>query len=154
MSALRVQQFLLPLPKSVEPEGFHLTLVFLGEVQDWVLDAAHEAFLGVRVAPFDLSLQGLGLFGGAKPRAAWAGVAVSEPLLRLQAKLERAAGAAADTDSTAAAGAAAAGASLLVAAGVASEGVETTARGAVTASEAEPLLPAEGTSTAGASLLR
>lgn len=91
MSALRVQQFLLPLPKSVEPEGFHLTLVFLGEVQDWVLDAAHEAFLGVRVPPFELSLQGLGLFGGAKPRAAWAGVAVSEPLLRLQAKLERAA---------------------------------------------------------------
>lgn len=94
MSALRVQQFLLPLPKTVEPDGFHLTLVFLGEVQDWVLEDAHERFLGVRVAPFELRLQGLGLFGGAKPRAAWAGVAASEPLARLQAKLDHAARAA------------------------------------------------------------
>lgn len=91
LSALRVQQFLLPLPRVVEPEGFHLTLAFLGEVQDWELEAAHERFLDCRVAPFELRLQGLGLFGGAKPRAAWAGVAASEPLARLQGKLEHAA---------------------------------------------------------------
>lgn len=91
LSALRVQQFLLPLPKAVEPEGFHLTLVFLGEVQDWTLEAAHERFAECRVAPFELRLQGLGLFGGSKPRAVWAGVAASEPLVRLQGKLEHAA---------------------------------------------------------------
>lgn len=91
LSALRVQQFLLPLPRAVDAEGLHLTLVFLGEVQDWTLEAAHERFLECRVAPFDLALQGLGLFGGAKPRAAWAGVAASEPLSRLQGKLEHAA---------------------------------------------------------------
>ena len=91
LSALRVQQFLLPLPQAVDADGLHLTLVFLGEVQDWTLEAAHERFVECRVAPFDLRLQGLGLFGGAKPRAAWAGVAVSEPLARLQAKLEHAA---------------------------------------------------------------
>ena len=33
----------------------------------------------------------LGLFGGSKPHAAWAGVAPSEPLTRLQAKLDHAA---------------------------------------------------------------
>ncbi len=91
LSALRVQQFLLPLPHAVEPEGFHLTLAFLGEVQDRVLEAAHERFLQCRVAPFDLRLQGLGLFGGGKPRAAWAGVAGSEPLERLRGKLAHAA---------------------------------------------------------------
>lgn len=91
LSALRVQQFLLPLPKAVEPDGFHLTLVFLGEVQDRDLEAAHERFVACRVPAFDLRLQGLGLFGGAKPRAAWAGVAPSEPLARLQGKLEHAA---------------------------------------------------------------
>lgn len=91
LSALRVQQFLLPLPSAVDPEGFHLTLVFLGEVKDWTLEAAHERFLDCRVAPFEVRLQGLGLFGGAKPRAAWAGVAASEPLARLQGKLEHAA---------------------------------------------------------------
>ena len=65
---------------------------------------------------------------------------------------------AAETASTAAAGAATAGASLLTA-GVASEGGETTVRGAgasVTASLAEPELPADGTDgvTTGAVLLR
>lgn len=91
LSALRVQQFPLPLPKRVEPDAFHLTLVFLGEQPEHILEAAHERFEAVRMAPFDLSLKGLGLFGGSKPRAAWAGVAPSEPLMRLQAKLEQAA---------------------------------------------------------------
>ena len=90
-SALRVQQFLLPLPRKEPPENFHLTLVFLGEQPEHILEAAHERFETVRMAPFDLSLKGLGLFGGSKPRAAWAGVAPSEPLMRLQAKLEQAA---------------------------------------------------------------
>jgi RNA 2',3'-cyclic 3'-phosphodiesterase len=91
LSALRVQQFLLPLPRKVDPDAFHLTLVFLGEQPEHTLEVAHEAFERVRMSPFDLSLQGLGLFGGAKPRAAWAGVSPSEPLARLQAKLEHAA---------------------------------------------------------------
>lgn len=91
LSALRVQQFLLPLPRRVEPDSFHLTLVFLGEQPEDVLQAAHDRFCALRMAPFDLSLRGLGLFGGAKPRAAWAGVAPSEPLTRLQGKLEQAA---------------------------------------------------------------
>lgn len=91
LSALRVQQFLLPLPRKEEPENFHLTLVFLGEQPEPVLEAAHEGFAALRMPRFSLTLQGLGLFGGAKPRAAWAGVAPSEPLMRLQAKLEQSA---------------------------------------------------------------
>jgi 2'-5' RNA ligase len=91
LSALRVQQFLLPLPKKTDPDGFHLTLVFLGEQPEPVLEAAHERFSEIRVPPFPLSLKSLGLFGGPKPRAAWAGVATSEPLIRLQAKLDHAA---------------------------------------------------------------
>ena len=91
LSALRVQQFLLPLPRQVEPDSFHLTLVFLGEVQDHLLESAHDHFTATRIAPFDIALRGLGLFGGSKPHAAWAGVAHSEPLTRLQAKLDHAA---------------------------------------------------------------
>ncbi|WGV17753.1 RNA 2',3'-cyclic phosphodiesterase [Fuscovulum ytuae] len=91
LSALRVQQFLLPLPQKTDPETFHLTLVFLGEQPEPVLQAAHERFSEVRLPPFPLALKSLGLFGGAKPRAAWAGVAPSEPLTRLQAKLDHAA---------------------------------------------------------------
>ncbi|MCZ8151718.1 MAG: RNA 2',3'-cyclic phosphodiesterase [Rhodobacteraceae bacterium] len=91
LSALRVQQFLLPLPQKTDPDSFHLTLVFLGEQPEPVLEAAHERFTEIRVPPFPLSLKSLGLFGSAKPRAAWAGVAPSEPLTRLQAKLDHAA---------------------------------------------------------------
>lgn len=88
-SRLAVLQFLLPLPRRVEAEDFHLTLAFLGEVPDAVLIALDEGLQGLRQAPFDLELRGVGIFGGAAPRAVWAGVAPSEPLMRLQAKVER-----------------------------------------------------------------
>lgn len=86
--ALQVQQFLMPLPRKVEPENLHLTLVFLGECPEPVLEAAHEGFEALREPRFTLALQGLGLFGKAKPHAAWAGVAASAQLTRLQAKVE------------------------------------------------------------------
>lgn len=86
--ALQVQQFLLPLPRKVEPETLHLTLVFLGNCPEPALEAAHEGFRTLRSPGLVLSLQGLGLFGKDKPRVAWAGVAPSPPLLALQAKAE------------------------------------------------------------------
>ena len=86
--ALQVQQFLIPLPRKVEPESLHLTLVFLGNCPEPVLEAAHEGFEALRKRAFSLSLQGLGLFGKAKPHTAWAGVAPSPALAHLQAKVE------------------------------------------------------------------
>ena len=86
--ALQVQQFLLPLPRKVEPENLHLTLVFLGDCPEAALEAAHEGFETLRAPAFSLSLQGLGLFGKDKPRVAWAGVAPSPDLLHLQAKAQ------------------------------------------------------------------
>lgn len=90
-ASLAVQQFLLPLPRREPVENLHLTLVFLGEIPELTLVAAHEGFAAIRMQAFDLTLSGLGLFGGDRPRAAWAGVAPSEPLVRLQAKAVRAA---------------------------------------------------------------
>jgi 2'-5' RNA ligase len=90
-AALAVQQFLLPLPHREPPENLHLTLVFLGEVQDRVLEEAHERFAALRQPAFALEVAGLGLFGGDRPRAAFAAIARSEPLLRLQQKLDLAA---------------------------------------------------------------
>ncbi len=87
-SALAVQQFLLPLPHKVDPAQMHLTLVFLGDCSEPALEAAHEAFATLRDRRFSLSLQGLGLFGGDRPRAAWAGVLPSAPLGRLQSRVE------------------------------------------------------------------
>lgn len=86
---LSVLQFMLPLPRRVEAADFHLTLTFLGEVPDQVLIAVDEDLQRLRMAPFALALQAVGLFGGAMPRSAWAGVAPSEPLMRLQARTDR-----------------------------------------------------------------
>ncbi len=73
-AALALRQAMLPLPRRVDPADFHLTLAFLGERRDDEIEAAHEAALRVRAAPFELTVADLGLFGGEKPRVAWAGV--------------------------------------------------------------------------------
>jgi RNA 2',3'-cyclic 3'-phosphodiesterase len=87
-AALTVQQFLLPLPRKSPPENLHLTLAFMGEVEEPLLEAAHEALQTLRPAPFELTLQGFGLFGGARPHTVWAGVTPSSPLNQLQARVE------------------------------------------------------------------
>jgi RNA 2',3'-cyclic 3'-phosphodiesterase len=84
---LSVQQFLLPVPNIVPPESFHITLAYLGEVPDAVLEGVHDRLLGLRFAAFDLHLHGLGLFGHAKPNTVYACVMPSDPLARLQAKV-------------------------------------------------------------------
>lgn len=88
-SALTVQQFLIRPPGPVPPENFHLTLVFMGETPEPVLEELHHGLEALRIAPFILRLQGLGLFGGAKPHSLWAGLAPSAPLMQLQQKVER-----------------------------------------------------------------
>lgn len=87
-SALAVQQFLLPLPRKEPLEKLHLTLVFLGDCPPDALEALHDGLQALRAAPFDLAIEGLGLFGGARPRAAYAAVLPSDPLMRLQARCE------------------------------------------------------------------
>jgi hypothetical protein len=57
----------------------HLTLVFLGDCPEPALEAAHESFAALKVASFSLSLQGLGLFGGDRPRVAFCADAPAGP---------------------------------------------------------------------------
>lgn len=88
---LAVQQFLMPLPRKVEPSLLHLTLAFLGDVTGEVLEAAHDRFAALRLPGFAVRLRGFGLFGGERPRAFWAGVEPNEPLAHLQGKVVQAA---------------------------------------------------------------
>lgn len=90
-AALALQQFLLPLPRKVEPEALHVTLVFLGEASPDGLEAVHEAWEGLRLPVLSLQIQGLGLFGGSRPRLCYAGLASNPALMALQAKVETAA---------------------------------------------------------------
>ena len=79
-SALAMQQFLLPLPRRVDPESLHLTLVFLGETPLPVLEAVHEAWEALRLPALSVQIAGLGLFGGARPRQMYAALAPNPAL--------------------------------------------------------------------------
>ncbi len=89
-SQLAVQQFLLPIPRKVDRDHLHITLAFLGEVRDEVLEAVHEGLSALHMPAFKASLSGFGIFGKAKPHSVWAALTPSEPMDRLQAKVERA----------------------------------------------------------------
>ncbi len=81
----------MPVPRVIEPEMLHLTLVFLGALSEPDLEEVHLAFEGLSAPGFFLSLSGLGIFGGRRPRVIFAGVADCAPLRQLQGKVERAA---------------------------------------------------------------
>ena len=79
----------LPGARWIDPENYHVTLRFIGDVDD---DIAQEVawLLGkVRRKDFELRLDGLQSFGGRKPRALIAAVAPSQPVMELQAEHER-----------------------------------------------------------------
>jgi 2'-5' RNA ligase len=81
----------LPVPRTVAVESLHLTLVFLGEIPARQLEDVDAAFRAVAAPGFELALAGLGLFGGARPRAAYVGAAANPALDHLQRKVETAA---------------------------------------------------------------
>jgi 2'-5' RNA ligase len=78
-AALAVEQFLLPLPRKVDPAQMHLTLVFLGEVPEPALEAAHDLAEFLPGSYFSVELQGIGLFGGDRPRERAVRVAGLDP---------------------------------------------------------------------------
>ena len=75
----------------VDPENYHLTLRFIGDV-DGATARDFTAALGeIVAAPFELEVSGLSSFGGGRPRAIFAGIAPSQGLEVLQRANERAA---------------------------------------------------------------
>ena len=75
----------------IDPERYHITLRFIGDVDDLTAHNFASALSEIKFGSFDVRLSGLGSFGGNKPRALWAGVETCEPLMRLQKAHERAA---------------------------------------------------------------
>jgi 2'-5' RNA ligase len=79
----------LPGARWVEPENYHLTLRFIGDVDGAVARDIASLLGGVSRRQFDLRLDGLSSFGGRKPRAVVAAAEPSTPLLELQSEHER-----------------------------------------------------------------
>ena len=75
-----------------QDEGqLHLTLRFAGEMGPLQAEDLAHALDGVRCAPFELALRGVGHFESkGRPHTLWAGLAPSEPLLTLARRVEQA----------------------------------------------------------------
>ncbi|MBC7430719.1 MAG: RNA 2',3'-cyclic phosphodiesterase [Rubritepida sp.] len=52
----------IPGARWIRPDNYHLTLRFIGEVQNWQAEEVDEALASIRARPFELSLHGLGTF--------------------------------------------------------------------------------------------
>src|SRR5262245_29255703 len=71
-------------------ENMHLTLRFIGEVDEAVARDIDDMLADIREPTFTVSLKGVGEFGRKEGRALWAGVAEAQPLQHLAAKVESA----------------------------------------------------------------
>lgn len=66
-----------------KPENLHLTLAFIGEYSD--PDSVKEIIEGIRIAPFDIALDGMGSFGNLW----WVGLEKNDRLETLARVLRR-----------------------------------------------------------------
>lgn len=73
----------------IDAENYHVTLRFIGDVDDETAREVAWALGNVKRKGFELRFDGLTSFGGRKPRALVAAVAPSPPLMELQAEHER-----------------------------------------------------------------
>ena len=80
----------IPGARWIKPENFHVTLRFVGEVDDPVASDLDAALGRIAAPPFRLALQGVGHFGTERrPEALWAGVERVEALQFLRDKVDR-----------------------------------------------------------------
>jgi 2'-5' RNA ligase len=72
-------------------EGLHVTLKFVGEVGEGLVEKMKGALAGVKSVPFQVKFEGVGFFPNAKsPRVFWAGVDGGEALPRLASAVDAA----------------------------------------------------------------
>jgi 2'-5' RNA ligase len=80
----------LPGARWIDPENYHLTLRFIGDVETGIArEIAYMLGQVRRKGAFELRLDGLASFGGRKPRAVVAAATPAQALLELQAEHER-----------------------------------------------------------------
>lgn len=73
----------------IDPENYHITLRFIGDVEGHVADEIVQAFDRIDRESFSLQLAGIDVFGSKKPHSIYAGVTPCAELLALQAEMER-----------------------------------------------------------------
>jgi len=75
----------------IEPEDYHITLRFAGDVEQAVADELRAKLAQIRLPGFELRLQGTGAFGTRRPRSIHALVEPCDELEQLRKANEKAA---------------------------------------------------------------
>ena len=78
----------VPGARWIDPANYHITLRFIGDVDERVADEVSDVLARVARPVFSLSLEGVGAFGSRKPHAVFAGVKNSRALAELQGEHE------------------------------------------------------------------
>ena len=73
----------------IDRESFHITLRFIGDIDEGLAREIAYELDGVEARPFSLRLKGIDVFGGNKPHTLYAGVEDCADLPRLQSIHER-----------------------------------------------------------------
>lgn len=94
--AAQLARFREPLPGArwIEPQNYHLTLRFIGDVTNPVAREFADHLSRLELDGFEIRLRGFGVFGGHDPKALWAGIDAPSQLDALYRANERAARAA------------------------------------------------------------
>jgi len=79
----------LPGARWIDPENYHLTLRFIGDIDDMMAREVALLLGRVQRRGFGLRIDGLSSFGGRKPRALVASLVPSPEVMELQAEHER-----------------------------------------------------------------
>lgn len=82
---------LAPEARWARVEGLHVTLKFVGEARDALVQEMKTALSGIKATPFDVTFEGAGFFPNAKAaRVFWIGVQGGEALPRLASAVDAA----------------------------------------------------------------
>src|SRR2546423_12347286 len=79
----------LPGARWIDRENYHVTLRFIGDIDDALAREIADLLAQVRRRAFEVRFNGLHSFGGRKPRAVVATIPPVPPLAELQAEHER-----------------------------------------------------------------
>lgn len=73
----------------IEPDNYHITLRFIGDVDLHAAREVADTLADIRRAPVRVSFEGVSWFGADKPRAVVARIKPTAPLIDLQSEHER-----------------------------------------------------------------
>lgn len=73
----------------IEPEDYHLTLRFVGDIGRELANEIADRLDDIQASPVQITLERLAVFGADKPRALIARAVDAAPLMALQAEQER-----------------------------------------------------------------